>query len=297
MPLILIFDGNSLMHRAYHAMPPLTSPRGDLVNAVYGFFSIWLSVVKRFQPDSTAVAFDTKGPTFRDKLFKEYKAKRVKPPDSFYQQIPIIKQLLKDIEVPMLEKSGFEADDLIGTLAKKLGRDSWEIIIVTGDQDTFQLIDSQIKVYYPTKGLGNGEVLGVGEVREKFGFEPEQIIDFKALSGDASDNIPGVAGIGKKTAQALVCRYAKLATIYQNIANLPSRTQTLLKAGKSQAELSLKLATIDVDAPIVFSKAESNLKNFNQEKVEQEFIKLGFKSLVHRLPKSQRKNLQQQSLL
>jgi len=297
MPLILIFDGNSIMHRAYHAIPPLTSPTGELVNSVYGFFSIWLAAVKRFQPDSTAVAFDTKGPTFRDKLFQEYKAKRVKPPDNFYQQIPIIKQLLKDIEVPMLEKNGFEADDLIGTLAKKLAQGGWQIIIVTGDQDVFQLIDSKIRVFYPSKGLGNGDIFGEQEVFNKFGFMPERMVDFKALAGDPSDNIPGVAGIGKKTAQTLVCRYAKLDTIYQNIANLSSRTQTLLSAGKSQAELSRQLAQIDTNAPIVFSQEDSRLKNFNQEKVEQEFIKLGFKSLVSRLPKSERKNFEQQALL
>ena len=297
MPLILIFDGNSIMHRAYHAIPPLTSPKGELVNSVYGFFSIWLAVVKRFLPDSTAVAFDTKGPTFRDKLFKEYKAKRVKPPDNFYQQIPIIKQLLKDIEVPMLEKTGFEADDLIGTLAKKLARGGWQIIIVTGDQDTFQLIDDQIKVFYPTKGLSNGDLFGEQEVQSKFGFMPERMVDFKALAGDPSDNIPGVAGIGKKTAQTLVCRYANLDAIYQDMVNLPSRTQALLSAGKSQAELSRQLACIDTNAPIVFSQEDSKLKNFNQEKVEQEFIRLGFKSLINRLPQSERKNLEQQALL
>ncbi|TSC92552.1 MAG: DNA polymerase I [Candidatus Berkelbacteria bacterium Licking1014_7] len=297
MPKIFIFDGNALAHRAYHAMPILNDRRGQIVNAVYGFFSILLSVLSRHNPKYIFVAFDVAGKTFRDKIFTDYKAKRKKPPQDFYDQLPIIKDILHIFEIPVVQKKGYEADDLIGALSKKLSQEGEnEIFIVTADQDVFQLVSRQVKVLSFSRGINQEKIYGQSQVKEKIGVEPKNICDYKALSGDSSDNIPGVLGIGPKTARDLISQYGTLKNIYQNLGKIPDKIQARLKQSKDNAFMSLKLATINSRAPINFDLKEARLRDFNQEKIEKEFLKFGFKSLVKRLPQSQRRIAAQDKL-
>ena len=217
---LLIIDANSLIHRAFHALPPFATSKGEMVNAVYGFFSIFLKVIKEIQPDYIAAAFDTPGPTFREKKFKEYKAKRKKAPDELYSQIPKIQKVLAAFNVPVYEQEGFEADDIIGTIAKKAPKlqvlPSLQIIILSGDMDHLQLVDKNIQVYTFQKGIKDSVVYGKAEVKKRFGgLSPAQVIDWKGLRGDPSDNIPGVPGIGEKTATQLLLDFGSLDNIYK----------------------------------------------------------------------------------
>ena len=202
---LIIIDSNSIIHRAFHALPLLTTKNGELVNAVYGFLLVFFKAIREFQPDYIAACFDFPGPTFRHKKYKEYKAKRPPTPKELYQQIPKIKEILKDFNVPIFEKEGFEADDIIGTLAafstKKVIASPIETIILSGDTDILQLVNPQTKVYVLKKGVKDIVLYDENLVKEKFqGLTPEQILDFKALRGDPSDNIPGVTGVGEKIA-------------------------------------------------------------------------------------------------
>jgi len=198
---LVLIDGNALVHRAFHALPPLRTKKGELVNAVYGFASILFRVLKELTPDYLAVAFDLAGPTFRDIEYKEYKAKRVKPPQELYDQIPLIKELIKALALPIYEKEGFEADDLIGTIVSKVPakdrKTKVKTIIVTGDLDTLQLIDENTEVYTPQKGIKDAVIYDQSAVKKRYGIRPKQIADLKGLKGDPSDNILGVPGIGE----------------------------------------------------------------------------------------------------
>lgn len=293
------------MHRAYHAMPRFET-NGKLVNAVYGFISILFSTIEKFQPEYLAVAFDVKGPTFRDKLFKQYKAKRVKPPEEFYQQIPAIWDFVYKMDIPLLTQKGYEADDIIGTIARRIDKETnnLEIIILTGDQDTLQLVNGSIKVAMPKMGVIKESLYDKSTVLGKFGLSPEQIIDYKALSGDSSDNIPGVKGIGEKTATALLREYRSIENIYKEIEQneeyflqkfSPSIAKKL-KDGKKMAQLSKALATIKTDLELDFQLSKAKIHDFNEEEVKKYLQQYNFKSLLKRLPKSARANGQQEKL-
>ncbi len=201
---LILVDANALMHRAYHALPPLVTKKGENVNAVYGFTSVLLKVVKDLQPDYMVCAFDVAGGTFRDKIYDDYKAGRVKPDQEFYDQIPKIKEVVEALNIPIIEKQGFEADDVIGTLAEQANNElrimnhKLRTIIVTGDLDALQLVDENTEVYTLRKGIKDTVIYDEKAVQERYGLKPEQIIDFKGLRGDPSDNIPGVKGIGEK---------------------------------------------------------------------------------------------------
>ncbi|HTW97086.1 MAG TPA: 5'-3' exonuclease H3TH domain-containing protein, partial [Candidatus Methylomirabilis sp.] len=196
---LIIIDGNALIHRSFHALPPtLRTKDGELVNAVYGFSAVLLKAWRELKPDYIALTLDMKGPTFRHKQYKEYKATRVKAPQDLYDQIPRVKEVATAFNIPIFELSGFEADDLIGTIDKKVGAEV-EKIIVTGDMDTLQLVDPSTKVFTMGHGLSESVVYDEARVKERYGLEPDQMIDYKALRGDPSDNIPGVKGIGEKT--------------------------------------------------------------------------------------------------
>jgi len=314
----VLIDGNAILHRSYHAMPRFEVD-GQLVNAIYGFISILFSVIERHHPEYLAVAFDVKGPTFRDELFDEYKAKRVKPPQEFYDQIPAVWEFVREMEIPLLTKVGFEADDVIGTLAKKINGDlgEGEVIIVTGDQDTLQLVDQRTKVAMPAMGKIKETIYDTSAVIGKFGLKPEQIIDYKALSGDPSDNIPGVKGIGEKTATELLMEFASVEGIYGylekkfSIENLDiknsikiknlkfkikPRIARLLLENKEMAYLSKQLATIKTDVEFEFKLSEAKLHNFDEKKVTDFLQKYHFKSLIKRMPKSKRVIGDQQQL-
>ncbi len=257
--ILIIIDGNSVLHRAYHALPELTAKNKGLVNAVYGFFLVFFRAVKDFNPDYIAVCFDSAPPTFRHKRFAEYKAKRKKAPQDLYDQIPMVKEILSALDVAVFEKPGFEADDLIGTIASRapLKQPVPEIqtIIISSDFDVFQLVNAKTKVYNLVKGVKQGELFDAKRVKEKFGITPEQVVDFKALAGDASDNIPGAAGIGKKTAVDLVQKYGSVEKLYNAIESgdawdMKQKTKEILLKNKDQVLISYGLAKIDLGADI-----------------------------------------------
>ena len=214
MKRIIIIDGNAIIHRAYHAIPPLTTKDGKMVNAVYGFTSMLLKVWKDLQPNCIAVTFDMSGLTFRHVQYKEYKATRVKADQELYNQIPLVHEVVEVFGLPIYEKKGYEADDVIGTIVKKMEKEKdTEVFIVTGDMDTLQLVSEKAKVYTLRKGISDVVVYDVAAVKARFGFGPEKMVDYKALRGDASDNIPGVPGIGEKTATELILKFGSIKNI------------------------------------------------------------------------------------
>lgn len=286
---LLLIDGNAIIHRAYHALPPLTTKSGELVNAVYGFTSTLLSVIEKFKPDYIAASFDLAGPTFRHEKFEEYKANRVKADDELYAQIPIVKNVVKTFNIPIYEKAGFEADDVIGTLAKQAGSlESYlETIIVTGDMDTLQLIDDQTKVYTMRRGLSDAVIFDAKAAAEKYGgLVPDQLIDYKGLRGDPSDNIPGVKGIGEKTAITLLSQYGSIEGVYEHLEEIKGAVKEKLARDKAQALLSKELATIDRNVPVDLELEKTVLHDFDRDEIVKLFGELNFYSLVKRLPES-----------
>jgi DNA polymerase I-like protein with 3'-5' exonuclease and polymerase domains len=280
---LVLIDSNALIHRAFHALPALTTPKGELINAVYGFTTILFKVLKEVKPDYIACAFDYPSPTFRHKEYKEYKAHREKAPDELYDQIPKTQEVIKTLDIPIFEKKDYEADDLIASLAKKAKRSKVEVIIVTGDLDELQLVDKQTKVYTMRRGFSDTVFYNQKAVVEKFGIKPEQLVDYKALRGDPSDNIPGVAGIGEKTASSLIKKYQNLENLYQSLSQLPERTKNLLLIHKKEAFLSKKLVILVTDLPLLFNLKKCQVHTYDKNKVIKLFERLGFRSLIKRL--------------
>ncbi len=299
---LIIIDSNALIHRAFHALPPsLASQEGQTTNAAYGFTMILIKALKELKPDYLAAAFDLPGKTFRHRQFPDYKAQRAKQPDELYQQIPIVKKILKAMKIPVLGKTDFEADDIIATISrlKTLKKKNIEKIIITGDQDVFQLIDENTKILAPHKGLSETVLYDRPAVKEKFqGLSPNQLIDFKALRGDPSDNIPGVPGIGEKGAINLLREFQTLEEIYQNIDSkkINERTKKLLKNHRQKAELSKKLVTLNDEVPIKFKLSECRWQGFNEKEIFKIFQKLNFKRLLNQLAGLARETGRQGSL-
>ena len=285
---LVLIDGNALIHRAYHALPPLTTKKGELVNAVYGFASVLLKIINDFKPDYILATFDLKAPTFRHKEFEEYKATRVKAPDDLYQQIGRVKEVVESFNIPIYEKEGFEADDLIGTLAAQSEGllENVENIIVTGDLDTLQLISLKTNVYALRRGMSNAVLYDKKAVFERYGLEPEQLIDFKGLRGDQSDNIPGVKGIGEKTAIALIQKYGSLENLYHSLPEIKGAIKEKLERDRAQAILSKRLATIVKNVPVALELEKAVTQEFDRKKIIDLFQKLNFFSLIRRLPES-----------
>lgn len=296
---LLIIDSNALLHRSFHALPPLTTKEGEQTGAVYGFLLTLFRAINDIQPDCMVATFDTPAPTFRHEKFKEYKAKRKKAPEEFYQQIPKIKEIISVLSVPIIEKEGFEADDLIATISKKAPQNQIypeiENYILTGDFDTLQLVDKNTKIYTLGKGIKETVIYNREKVIEKFGLEPSQLVDFKALSGDPSDNIPGATGIGKKTATELLKKYKNLENLYRIIEKEPTsffikslkysqRLRNILIQNKEQVFFSRILARVREDAPIDFNIKKCELGNFDRRKVEEILKRFEFYSLLKRIP-------------
>ncbi len=289
--IMLLVDANSLLHRAYHAYPlNLTAPDGSIVNATYGFTSMLLDVLAKIGPKYVVVAFDTKAPTFRHKEYTGYKANRPQTDSELISQVQKTKDILKALNIPVFEKKGFEADDILGTLValtkKEYKNNIDKVLILTGDKDMFQLVDDFVHVVLPKGSFKNLQEFGPKQVVEKLGVTPEQVVDFKALMGDPSDNIPGVKGIGPKTAKDLLLQYKSLENIYKNldkIAQEKKRVANLLEQDQENAILSKKLARIKKDVPIVFSLEDAVLKEFDYTEAVQSFTKLQFKSLLPKL--------------
>lgn len=282
---LIVIDGNALIHRSFHALPPtMTTKKGEMVNAVYGFATVLLKALKEFKPDYVVLTLDKAGPTFRHKEYKAYKATRVKAPDDLYAQIPRVRELAEAFAIPVFAESGFEADDLIGTITKKIDGDI-EKIIVTGDMDTLQLVDANTKVYTMSRGLLDSVLYDAKAVQGRYDLKPEQMIDYKALRGDPSDNIPGVKGIGEKTAVELLKEFKILDGVYKNINSkkIKDRIRELLQEHKDDAYMSKSLATIKRDVPIEFSLSDARFGNVNQAELVALFSELEFKSLLPRV--------------
>jgi len=281
----MIIDGNAIIHRSFHALPPtMATKTGEMVNAVYGFATVLIKAIREIRPDYVALTLDKKGPTFRHEKYKEYKAGRVKAPDELYKQIPRVKELARAFNIPIFEQTGFEADDLIGTLAAKTD-ESIENIIVTGDMDEMQLIDDHTKVYKLGRGLQDASLYDAAMTKSRYGFSPEQVVDYKALAGDASDNIPGVRGVGEKTALGLLDNFRSLDGIYKNIKSekIKDRVRGLLLEHKSDAYLSQDLATIKRDVRLDFSLEKLRFGDYDKESIVKLLSELEFKSLLPRI--------------
>lgn len=275
MNRLVLIDGNAIMHRAYHALPPLTTPDGKIVNVVYGFVSMILKIFQDLKPTHMAVAFDRPGPTFREKLFEKYQAQRPKMEDDFISQIPLVHDMVIAFGIPMYEQDGFEADDVIGTITKQVESEHIEqTIVVTGDRDILQLVeDEKVLVFMPTKGLSEGRLYGEKEVVERMGVKPVLIPDYKALAGDSSDNYSGVPGIGPKTAVKLLEKYKTI----QNVLQILSETD------RESALVSHELATIRTDAPIMFDEKSAYIETLDTPEVRAKLEEFHFPSLLKRL--------------
>jgi DNA polymerase I len=255
----LLIDGHSLAYRAFFAVNGLTSKSGQPTNALFGFASMVLQIVKNHSPQQVYIAFDLPSPTFRHNLYKEYKATREKPPEEFISQIPLIKEFVKVAGFPIIEQAGYEADDLIGSLANKLSALDYSVFIVTGDKDAFQLVTKNIHVLLTKKGISEIDEYGEQEIVEKYSLRVNQMIDLKALMGDNSDNIPGAKGIGEKTAIKLLLEYNTLDNIYDNIDKIQGKLKEKLEQSKENVYLSKELATIKKNIEIETNNSETIL--------------------------------------
>ena len=280
---LVIFDGHALVHRGFHAIPHLTTKDGTPTNAVYGFTTMMLLALRELKPDYAVVAWDAPGKTFRHAQYSEYKATRKKAPDELYSQMPLTKEVVAAFNIPLLESSGFEADDIIGTLTKDYEK-SLDVVVVTGDMDELQLVSDHVKIYTMRKGFTDTFVYDEAAVVDKYGVTPEEFIVYKALKGDTSDNIPGVAGIGDKGATELVSEYKTLDEIYSNIDLIKPTLAKKLTAGKASAYLSLDLSTIKRDVELDFNLSDALLHEYDKKKVYDLFHHLEFKSLLAKLP-------------
>jgi DNA polymerase I len=301
MKTLLLIDGNSLFHRAYHALPPLTDRRGEMVNAVFGFSNMIIKAIGEVKPTHIACAFDTMAPTFRHIEFEKYKAQRPAPPPDLYPQLPKVKRVLDAFGIAYFEKEGYEADDLLATMAsqvvdssqltvhrkkKTVNREPITVIILSGDRDVLQLVDGNIKVQMPGWNLKETTLYGAKEVRDKYGLEPCQMVDYKSLIGDPSDNVPGISGIGPKTAASLLSKYHTLEELFRQLDKNPESLGNLaekLKAGRDVATAAKRLVELDCDVDLRFKTGDLRFKP-NWEKVIAEYEELGFKSIVAKLP-------------
>ncbi len=282
---LVIIDGHALIHRAYHAIPPLTTKNGEIVNAAYGFSVILLKVIKDLSPDFIVVAMDLPDKTFRHHEYQDYKANRPKAPADLISQFGLVREVIEAFDIPIFEEPGYEADDLIGSLAKKARQDeALETYIVTGDLDELQLVDETTKVYTMKRGFTDTVIYDRAMINERYGLKPEQFVDFKALKGDPSDNIPGVAGIGEKTAVNLIQEYETLDQIYINLDKIKPTISKKLEENKEMAYLSQKLSKIITDMPIELDLKKCCTHEFDRNKVFELFRRLEFKSLLSKLP-------------
>lgn len=272
-----IIDGHSQLYQAYYAISGLTTPLGQPINAVYGFTRMLRKILKEDQPCYMAIAFDSKGPTFRHIEYKEYKEHRKPTPDDLASQIPLLFDVIKAYNIPLFAVQGFEADDIIGTISKKVSMENIECTIITTDKDMDQLVDEYIKIFNPRKK----EIRNIDRIRNEMGIEPKSFIDVLALSGDSSDNIPGIPGIGLKTALILIKEWGSLENVLSNVDKIKGKKkqENLFKYAEL-ARLSMRLATINTEVPLDFNLETCRLTNFNNNKLNELFTKYGFNSFL-----------------
>jgi DNA polymerase-1 len=295
-PLLVLFDGNAIVHRAYHAFgatryrqaTPLTvSKTGEVVSAVYGFALMLLKVLSDLKPTHYAVAFDKKGPTFRHELFDKYKAQRPPTPDELINQMGRVKQLVQTFRIPLFEVDRYEADDVLGTLSRQASQRGIDTVIVTGDADTMQLVSPHVKVLYPKAGkaFSDTQLFDEEAVRQKYGVGPEHIADLKAMEGDPSDNIPGIPGIGEKTAVKLIQQFGSLEEVYKHLDEVtPPKIKEILKNNEAIARQSKELTTIVTQTPVTLNLDDCRVGQFDRKQVADFFRELEFYSLLPKLP-------------
>lgn len=281
---LLILDGNSVINRAYFGVKPLTTRDGLYTHAIYGFLNILERMEKEEQPEAVCVAFDLHGPTFRHLKYEGYKANRHGMPEELAMQMPVMKEILRAMNIPIYECQGWEADDVIGTVGKICAKEDWECVIVTGDRDSLQLIDDHVhvKLVISKPGSTTANLYTEEKFREEYGFEPKKLIDLKALMGDSSDNIPGVAGVGPKTATDLLLKFGSLDGVYAHLDDpgIRPKLREKLEAGKESAYLSFDLATIRPEAPISFTPIDAVVQPYNRPALYRLFQKLEFVRLI-----------------
>ena len=285
MPKLVLIDGHSLAFRAFHALPPdMSAPTGELTNAVFGFTSMLLKVLRDQQPEYVAVAFDV-GRTFRHDMYEAYKGHRERTPEELHTQVERIKEVVTALNIPIFTKEGFEADDILATLAKQAEAQGVDTLIVTGDRDILQVVDDHIHVLTSGRFFSDTILYTPESVKSKYGLEPTQLVDYKALLGDKSDNIPGVKGIGEKGAAGLLQHYGTLDAIYANIDQVtPNRVQIALKTGRADAELSRKLGQIITDMPAKLDLEACRTRQYDRQKAVALFQELAFRALAGSLP-------------
>ncbi|MDI9412343.1 MAG: DNA polymerase I [Bacillota bacterium] len=279
---LFLIDGNSLINRAFYALPPLTNASGDPTNAVYGLTMMLFRLREDYDPDQILVTFDMSGPTFRHEKYDEYKANRKGMPDDLRPQIPLMKKVLDVLDIAHVEKQGYEADDLIGTISKQGEAEGFEVCIVTGDRDAFQLVSDQTTVLFTKRGITETESINEETLLKEYGVTPGQVLELKGLMGDSSDNIPGVPGVGEKTALKLLASYENIDGVYEHISELKGKLKERLVEFKDQAYLSRDLATIKRDVAIEVDLNKQAEVNYGD--VHELFQHLGFKTLLDRLP-------------
>ena len=273
---MMIIDGNSILFRAFYAMPPFKNKDGIVTNAVYGFLSMMYKLIEKFEPKYLCVAFDAKGPTFRHKKFEEYKAKRASAPDELIPQFALIRELLNQHDIKYIEIEGFEADDIAGTLAKDCSMENIPTYLVTSDKDYLQLIDENVHVLLTKKGVSELKEMDVDAMKEEYEMTPKEFIDLKALMGDSSDNIPGVKGIGVKTGIKFIKQYGSIENLYDHIDEIKGKNKEKLENDKINAFLSKELATIITDMFIEFDINDYLFKKFNYNLLVDRFKYLNF---------------------
>ena len=291
MNRLVLIDGHAMVFRAYYAFPTsLTTPKGELINAVYGFTSILLTIIKDLHPEYLAVTFDLDKPTFRHQEFVGYKAQRPEVDIQLTDQLGRVREVVRSMNLPIFEVEGFEADDVIGTLARQAEtKDKLETVIVTGDKDALQLVeDEKVLVYVPARGKIPAKIYDEAAVEEKMGVEPEQVTDLKALMGDSSDNIKGVAGIGPKTAAEMIKKFGAIEEIYKNLDQLSPAIAKKMTDGYEEAVRSKHLVTIVCDVPITLNLEACKISDYDQKGAIALFEELGFKSLIKKLPTEMR---------
>ena len=295
---LVILDSNSLLNRAFYALPPMSNSKGMPTGAVYGFTNMLLKIINDVEPDYIAAAFDKSKITFRHSFYPEYKAGRKKMPDELFAQFEPVKKLLNAFGISIFELESFEADDLIGTISKMFESDNCDVIIYTGDKDALQLVSKYTNVIITKKGISDTDTYTVESLKERYGFDPSGIIELKGLMGDASDNIPGVPGVGEKTALKLLDEYKNIENIYDNIDNISGKKlKENLVQYRDSAFLSKKLATINRQVPLNLKLEDMNIKGYNTKEIVELFTEYEFKSLIDKIKMKKEENQEEISFL
>lgn len=296
MKKLILIDGHSILFRAFYGMPPsMTAPDGSPTNAVYGFLTILNKVIETEQPDDLACAFDLSAPTFRHKMYPDYKGNRTAAPEEFHSQVPLIQKVLKDMGIPVVTAEGWEADDVLGTLASQAEKEGYRVVIISGDRDLLQLADEGTEIVIPKtrKGETTYERYSPETVEETYGVSPKKFIELKALMGDTSDNVPGLPGVGPKTAEKILKEFGSIESAREHADEIkPKKASESMKQHGDLLDMSLDLVTIRKNAPVEFREEEFKVQNIYNEKTYEDFKQLGFKSLLKNFGENQQKKVQ-----